>query len=213
MTRVVSPYVEAAWNSFVAEDLRHALVVVPALIVDTGCEDVGVVTEAIEIPMVADVGQVMRGDVEVAVVVVVAAEEVRGVEGSAHGEHTAEDVGMAEGDVEGVIAAEAGADGAEVLSAVALADEGDYLLHAVLLVLHVTGDAPARFDVAVVPALGVDGVYAEELRVALVDLSGDGVDHAAIFKLEETTLGGGEDEGGDAAVSEDEQLHVPAQGR
>ena len=213
MTRVVSPYVEAAWNSFVAEDLRHALVVVPALIVDTGCEDVGVVTEAIEIPMVADVGQVMRGDVEVAVVVVVAAEEVRGVEGSAHGEHTAEDVGMAEGDVEGVISTEAGSDGGEVLRVIALTDQGDDLPQEVLLVLHVAGDAPPRRDIAVIPAFGVERVYAEELQAALVEFCFDSVDHAAIFKLEETALRGGKDKCGDATVSEDEQLHVPTQGR
>jgi len=83
VTCVVSPYIEPARNSFVAKDLRHAFVVVPALVVDTGCKDVGVVTEAIEIPMVTDVRQIMRGNVEVTVVVVVAAQEVRRVEGGA----------------------------------------------------------------------------------------------------------------------------------
>ena len=34
-------------------------------------------------------------------------------------------------------------------------DEGQHLLHEVLLVLHVAGDAPSRRDGAVVPALGV----------------------------------------------------------
>jgi hypothetical protein len=153
----------------------------------------------------------VRGDVEVAVVVVVATEEVGRVEGSAHGEHSAEDVGMAEGNVESVIGAEAGADGGEVLGMVTLADEGNYFLHEVLLELHVAGDAPAGWDVAVVPAFGVHGVDTEELHVALLDLPGDGVDHAAIFELEETALRGGEDERGDTAVSEDEELHLSAE--
>ena len=95
---VVAPDVEAARDTFVAEDLRHAFVIVPALVVNAGGEDVGVTPVAVEIPGVADVGEVVHGDVEVAVVVVVAGEKVGGVEGSAHGEHGGEDVGMAEGE-------------------------------------------------------------------------------------------------------------------
>jgi hypothetical protein len=41
----------------------------------------------------------VHGNVEVAVVVVVAGEEAGSVEGAAHGEHGGEDVGVAEGDV------------------------------------------------------------------------------------------------------------------
>ena len=85
----------------------------------------------------------MHGDVEVAVVVVVAAEKVGGVEGSAHGEHAGEDVGVAERDVHGVVAAEAGADGADAGVLVELADEGDDLVDDVVAVLYLTGDAPA----------------------------------------------------------------------
>ena len=114
MAGVVSPDVEAAGDIFVAEDLRHTFVCVPALVVHAGREDVGVVPVAIEIPGVADVRQIVHGDVEVAVVVVVAGEEAGGVEGSAHREHGGEDVGVAEGDVERVIAAEAAADGGEL---------------------------------------------------------------------------------------------------
>src|SRR5580698_8310000 len=62
---VVAPYVETARDTFVAKDLCHAFIFVPALIVDTGCEDVGVATVAVEIPGVADVGEVVHGDVEV----------------------------------------------------------------------------------------------------------------------------------------------------
>src|ERR1700760_35564 len=73
---VVAPHVETARDAFVAEDLCHAFVVVPTLVVNAGGEDVAVTAVAIEIPRVADVGKVMHGDVEVAVVVVVAAEKV-----------------------------------------------------------------------------------------------------------------------------------------
>src|ERR1700678_1763189 len=75
---VVAPYIETARDAFVAEDLRHAFVVVPTLVVNAGGEDVVVTAVTIEIPGVADVGEVVHGDVEVAVVVVVAAEKVGG---------------------------------------------------------------------------------------------------------------------------------------
>lgn len=153
---VVAPYIEAARDAFVAEDLRHAFVVVPTLVVNAGGEDVVVTAVTIEIPGVADVGEVVHGDVEVAVVVVVAAEKVGGVEGSAHGEHGGEDVGMPERSVQGVVAAEARADGAKAGVLILLTDERDDLVHDVLLVLNLAGDAPAGRHVAVVPAFAVD---------------------------------------------------------
>ena len=212
MAGVVTPDVELAGDVFVAEDLRHAFVRVPALVVHAGGEDVLVVPVAVEIPGVAHVRQVVHGDVEVAVVVVVAGEKAGGVEGAAHGEHGGEDVGMAQGDVECVIAAEAAADDGELGSWILLAEEGEDLLHQVLLVLHVAGDAPAGRDGAVVPALGVDRVDTEELQAAVFELVVDGVDHAAVFELEEAAAGGGKDEGGEACVPEDEQFHVAPEG-
>jgi len=73
---IVAPDVETDGDIFIAEDLCHAFVVVPALVVDAGGENVGIATVAVEIPRVADVGEVVHGDVEVAVVVVVATEKV-----------------------------------------------------------------------------------------------------------------------------------------
>jgi hypothetical protein len=209
---VVAPDVEAARDTFVAEYLCHTFVVVPALIVNTCGQDVGIAPIAVEIPGVADVGEVVHGNVEVAVVVVVAGEKVGRVKGSAHREHGCEDVWMAEGDVHSVIAAEAGADGAEAGVLVLLAYEGTDLVHDVLLILDLTGDSPTWRDVAVVPAFVVDRVDAVELKVAVFELVVDGVDHAAIFKLEETALGGGKDNRWKTCVSEDEQLHISSEG-
>jgi hypothetical protein len=152
---IVTPDIELAGNTFITEDLGHAFVRVPALVVHAGREDVLVVPVAVEIPGIAGVRQIVHGDVEVAVVVVVAGEEAGGVEGAAHGEHGRKNVGVAEGDVECVIAAEAGADGGKLRGLILLTDEGEDFLHEVLLVLHVTGDAPSRRNGAVVPALGV----------------------------------------------------------
>src|SRR5258708_22200551 len=91
---VVTPYIELAGDVLVAEDLRHAFVCVPALVVHAGREDVFVVPVAVEIPGIAGVRQVVHGDVEVAVVVVVAGEEAGGVEGATHGEQRGEVFGM-----------------------------------------------------------------------------------------------------------------------
>ena len=64
---------------------------------------------------------------------------------------------------------------------------------------------------AVVPALGVDGIDAKELEVSVFDLFVDGVDHVTVFELEEAAAGGGKDERGKAGVAEDEHLHLAAQ--
>ena len=163
MACIVAPDFEATGDIFVAEDLRHTLVGVPALVVNAGSEEVLIAPVALEVCGVAHVLQVVHGDVEVAIVVVVAGEEAGGVERTAHGEHCGEDFGMAEGDVQRVIAAEAAAKGGELAALILLAKEGEHLVHKVLLVLHVAGDAPPWRDGAVVPALGVDGVDADEL--------------------------------------------------
>ena len=47
---VVAPDVEAARDTFVAEDLRHAFVVVPTLVVDAGGENVSITAVTVEIP-------------------------------------------------------------------------------------------------------------------------------------------------------------------
>src|SRR5208282_1518939 len=92
-----------------------------------------------------------------------------------------------------------------------LADQRDDFVDEVVLVLDMAGDAPARWDVAVIPALHVDRVDAEELQVAAVDLAGDSADHVAVFKLVEASSRGGEDENRHAFVAEDEEFHVAAE--
>ena len=111
-----------------------------------------------------------------------------------------------------MIADEAAADGGQLRGLVLIADEGEDLLHQVLLVLQVAGNAPSRRDGAVVPALGVDRVDTEELQVAVLELVVDDVDHAAVFKLKEAAAGAWKNEDGKACVSEDEQLHVAPEG-
>jgi predicted alpha/beta superfamily hydrolase len=210
---VVAPDFETAGDIFAAEDLGHAFVGVPALIVNAGGEDVLVTAVAFEVYRVAHVLKVVHGNVEVAVVVIVAREEGRGVEGSAHGEHGGEDIGMAKSEIERVVAAEAAADSGELAALVLLVKERKNFLHEVLLVLHVTGDAPAWRNGTVVPAFGVNRVNADQLKVAVLKFVVDGVDHATIFELKEAPAGGGKDKSGRTTVAEDEQLHIAPEGR
>ena len=72
-----------------------------------------------------------------------------------------------------------------------------------------TGD-----DGAVVPAFGVDRVDAEELQMAGFESCRlNEADHAAVFKVEETAAGGGKGECRGSGVAEDEQFHLPPEGR
>ena len=104
--------------------------------------------------------QVVRRHVEVNILVVIAAEEIAQVERAAHGEESRKAVGMAQRDVDRVIAAKAAAERNQMRVEVAQADERQHLFHHVVLVLNVARDAPARRNIAVVPALGVDAVDA-----------------------------------------------------
>ena len=94
------------------------------------------------------------------------------------------------------------------MSPSSFADEGNNFVDEVILVLDVTGDAPARGNVAVVPALHVDGVDAKELQFAALNAFTDSADHVSIFELEEAAAGSGKDEDGQASMAEDEEFHV-----
>ena len=167
----VSQDVELVGNALFAEDTVELLVVAEALIVPAGGEDVCIALVAVEVPCVAEVGQVVRGQVEIDIFVVVAVEKACHVEGAGHRKQSGEHVGVAEGDVGGVESAEAAAQGDHVRIPVLLPDERKNLMQQVVFVLDVAGDAPARRDVVVVPAFHVDGIDAEELDLAGVDLA------------------------------------------
>src|SRR5436305_9386548 len=91
-------------------------------------------------------------------------------------------------------------------------EAGQDLIEQVALVLQVTldpgGGRPRR-----VPGLAVDAVDAPELKVAGLDLVLEGGDHAEVFPLVEASLRGGEDEQGQAAPAEAQDLHLAPEGR
>jgi hypothetical protein len=208
---VVSPNVEAGGDILGTEDLVEVLVVGPADIFVSGDEDVSVMAVLIEVPKIGEIGEVVGRKVEVAVVVEVAVEEAGWIAGSAERKDGVEDIWVTEADVDCVIAAEAAPYGSEVGYLGVFANEGEDLLQDVLLVLEVASDARTRTDVAVVPALAVDGVDAEDLEISMSELVMNGVDHTAVLELEEAAAGGGKDECWEAGVTEDEQFHLPTE--
>ena len=204
MTGVVAPYIEAARNLFAVENVSHLLVYLAADVVDSGGEDAGIAAVEVEVVGVLHVRHVMSGKAVVTVLIVVTGEEARWVEGSSHGKNLGEDGGMPEGEVDGMVAAKAATDCGQAGHPIAGADEGDNFVEEVLLVAEMPGDARAGNNRAVVPALCIDRIDAEELETAAFDLVLDRANHAKVFKIEETAAGSGKSERRDSGVSEDE---------
>ena len=205
------PDVEVVGNAFVVQDTVEFLILAQALVVPACRENVRVPAIALKEPRIGQIGQVLRRSVEVDVAIVVSAQKVGHVECSRHGEHSGEDVRMAEGDIGGVESAEAASEGDQMAVPVLIADERHDLVDEVVLVLDVAGDTPARRNVLVVPAFHIDGIDAVKLDFAIVDFAAERADQAAVFKLVESATGGGENQNGNAGMTEDEQFHLAAQ--
>src|SRR5450759_5566344 len=118
---------------------------------------------------------------------------------------------MTQRDIEGMVTTKTAANGGQMRSVVDVVHERRYLLHEVVLVLHMTGNSPARRDGTVIPALAIDGIYTEELEVAVFDLILDGINHASVFELEESAAGCGEYDSGKTGVPAREHLHLTSQ--
>jgi len=116
--------------------------------------------------------EVGRG-VEVDVLVVVAVEEVaEGAVGlgevvaAGEGEDAGEELGMAEGEVDGVIGAEAAAVGEERGVGIQGEGEGENFFEDVFFKENVAGDAGGGGDGLVIDGFGIDAIEAEELELA-----------------------------------------------
>src|SRR6187402_295197 len=77
--------------------------------------------------------------------------------------------------------------------------------------LYLACNTPTSGSVFCIPTLGIDGVYAEELRLPAIQLRGDGMHHPPIFKLVKAPAGGGKDHDRDPGVAEDQHLHLTVQ--
>src|ERR1035437_7093606 len=78
------PDVELMRDAFRTHDAIEVLILTEALIVPAGREDVSVAAVMVEEPRIFEVGQIMRGQIVIAVLVIVAAQKVGQVEGTGH---------------------------------------------------------------------------------------------------------------------------------
>ncbi len=205
------PHVELVRNSLLAQDAIELLILREALVVPSSGQHVRIGAKAIEEPRIFEPGQVVRGQMEVAILVVVAVEKGGEVESAGHGEKSAEKAGMAQGDVHRVVAAEAAAKRQQARVAIFLADEGHHFVENIGLVVHVAGDAAARRDLAVVPALAIDGVDAKELKLAGVDPVGETRRPCRGLQTRKSGRRRWENQDRHAGMAKDEQLHGAAE--
>jgi hypothetical protein len=141
-------------------------------------------SDAVEEPLIVEAGQEVRRTEQVRVVVVVAVEKPRQVEGAAHRDAGREHVGMPQRHRERVVRAEAAASGAECLVAGDVLRERHHLVEEAAFPLQVPHEPFARRPLRV-EALTVDGLHAEQAELAGVEFARERPDHAAVFVFEE----------------------------
>lgn len=152
----IAPDIEAAGNLLGVEDVGHLLIHVAADVVHSGGEDAVVAAIEVEVVSIAHVRHVVGGQVEIAILVVVAGEEAGGVERAAHRKNGGEGFGMAKSHVNCMVTPKAAPYRTETGTAIAMANEGDDLFENVLLKAQMAGEPGTRDDGAVVPAFGVN---------------------------------------------------------
>lgn len=171
-----------------------------------------------EPPRAFQVGEKMRGGVVVDGVVVIAVEQVaevfhakRQIVAAGEGGHLAEQVGVAEGDVDGVVRAQAAAvrDGAGMR--VFRSHQREHFVQDVFLELDVAPDAFGRMAPEAIEGFVVDAVQAEQLQVSGLDLVPQAFHQPEVFVLVEAAVTGGEDQHFCAGMADHEQFHVAAQ--
>ena len=164
---------------------------------------------------VGEVGDKETRHVEVDILVAVAIEEVLEVGewggeviAAAEANHFVEEVGVFEGEVGGVIGAEAAAGGDEGRVRVFLLYEGYDLVEYIPFILKIAEDAFSGVDIAGIEAFFVDAIEAVDLEGAGFYFFAKGVDDLPVFIVIKSGGAGGEKEDGIAGVAEDQQLHV-----
>ena len=120
---------------------------------------------------------------------------------------------MAQGHVDGVIAAEAAAGGGELRPGGAIANEGRNFEREVGIEGVLTVKTVGGRNGPVVPGFLIDRIDADDLEFAAIDFGREGGDHAAILIFPEAAAGSRKDKHGKSAMSEREQLHLAVQRR
>src|SRR5262249_33634139 len=132
-------------------------------------------------PRVRTAGHVIGRIIEVAVVVVVAVEELLDVESRAHADDVADPFGVAKTNIDRVITAEARATDRDMVPAAIAARKIEHVMHDHVFVTHVGLYAIGRMNPLVVPALRVNRVRAVNGHTTGVDIPRHGIYEAKIL--------------------------------
>jgi hypothetical protein len=212
------PEVEGVPDAFFPEGVAEDAVVFEEDVFFTDDEDDLHTFELGDDPGIGEVGDEEARHVEVDILIAIAIEEVfevfewgGEVVASAEAYHFVEEVGVFEGEVGGVIGAEAAAGGDKARVRVYLSYEGDDLVEHILFILKIAEDAFPGVDLAGIEAFFVDAIEAVDLDGAGLDFFAKGVDDLPVFIVIKSGGAGGEKEDGIAGVAEDQQFHVPGE--
>src|SRR5437667_2833012 len=159
---------------------------------------------------VRDVG---RRAVEVAGFIPVTIEKLVDVVEPGEADRAADQIGVASGNIRGVIRAKARAVDREVAALRAIERVRNHLVAKIRIVLRMARRADGGVDMAVVPALAVNRIDAKELDLASIDFVGQRVGHPEVFVFMEASHRGGKEQYGTAELSEPEKFHFSAKRR
>jgi hypothetical protein len=167
---------------------------------------------------VGEVGDEEARHVEIDVLVAVAIEEVLEVfewggevVAAAEAYHFVEEVGVFEGEVGGVVGAEAAAGGDQRRMRIFLLYEGDDLFEYIAFILKITEDTFRGVDVAGIETFLVDTIETVDLDGSGFYFFAKGVDDLPVFIVIKAGGTGGEEEDWVAGMAEDQQLHIPGE--
>lgn len=162
---------------------------------------------------VGSAGDEVDGVVEIDIVVIVAVGEGPDVEDAAHREAIGGETGMAEGEIGGMVAAEAAAGQGDARVTGFVGCTGRDLFQNQLIVQGVLSGAFGGGNRFVVPGGGVEAVGAIDLDFSRFEELAGGLDEALVFILIVGSAGGGEEDHGVAGMTEHQHFEVPADGR
>jgi len=203
----VAPHVEPMVDAFRVQNLREPQIVMQAYIPVARGENDFHLAHFFDVPIVAQILQVIKRRIEVGGVVVITVNMLMNIITAAQANELIDEIGMAKRQVRSVITAKAATGGDKIIVVVDGANQGNHFVENVRLVLRVAIQSVAGMSMVVVPTFFVNAVGAEYLIEAVLDLVRECADHSCIFILEKSPARGRKNQNRCAAVSENQQFH------
>lgn len=164
------------------------------------------------LPRIWHVRQIFVRAIEINVIVVVAVEEIADLEGAAQADEMADGIGVPEGNIGGVIGAEARSAQPDAMGAAFSAREIEDIMHNHIFIGNMSPDAIGGMNAFVVEAVEIDGVGAINGDAVVIDEPGHRIDQAEILGLMVMAKGRWKnDQRQTAAIPESQHLKLPAQ--